>query len=577
MHTFIIIASTFLIILAYFFHPIPLQGGNVDLNHHLLLGKTILQNQSIPATNIFTYTADNFSFIHSGWLSDVIFYLIFTFFQYNGLILFGVLLVLCTMLLFFFNTELKTKYIALCSVILLNMQIIIGRTEIRPELLSYLFLSLYLFILYKYRKEKTKLLYLLPILQILWVNVHIYFIVGVLTLLCFFIDALRSSKYRFSNKKIRTLGLVTLLTLTGNILNPYFIQGALYPFFFTLNYGIDVTENYPLYRAFTSYIDPAMLYFLFSFLSIWLLLLLFRKRIPFIDYLLVILFSLLSFYAVRNIPLFAIGTIIPATRVLLVLYEKVHLPLIHTFGNYTKLILVCACLFLISPGLFLSVRSAGIGFGVSDDAQEAVAILKTSNLSGRIFNNYDIGNYLSYYVYPEAKIFVNGSPEAFPEGFFQNVYYPSISSFAIFQSMDKKYNFNSIFYEYTNAVASQNLLLEQLIQSDQWKLVYVNHRIVVFLKNNEINKKYIAAHAINEAKISLQTFNMEQKENIRDVANLFRIFQWYEKMYELDLLYLQQDPYNCAALYEVAVYLNSKNDPLSNIYYDRLRYNCQSQ
>lgn len=48
----------------------------------------------------------------------------------------------------------------------------------RPEIFSFLFTSLTLFILERYQRNKTRLIYLLPLISLIWVNTHIYFFMG---------------------------------------------------------------------------------------------------------------------------------------------------------------------------------------------------------------------------------------------------------------------------------------------------------------------------------------------------------------------------------------------------------------
>lgn len=52
------------------------------------------------------------------------------------------------------------------------------RFIVRPELASYFFLALYFYILHHYRENKGRLIYLLIPLQILWANMHGFWVIG---------------------------------------------------------------------------------------------------------------------------------------------------------------------------------------------------------------------------------------------------------------------------------------------------------------------------------------------------------------------------------------------------------------
>ena len=61
--------------------------------------------------------------------------------------------------------------------------------------------------------------------------------------------------------------------------------------------------------------------------------------------------------------------------------------------------------------------------GLLPKINAAADFYKTNKIQGPIFNNYDIGGYLIFHLYPE-KIFVDNRPEAYPTSFFQDVYIP---------------------------------------------------------------------------------------------------------------------------------------------------------
>ncbi len=88
------------------------------------------------------------------------------------------------------------------------------RFTIRPDILSALFLVVFIFIL----KEKNNYLYLLPLLQIIWSNIHGFFFIGPLIIFIFAVTG--------NNKK---LWIIFILSLLATLVNPQFLKGALYP------------------------------------------------------------------------------------------------------------------------------------------------------------------------------------------------------------------------------------------------------------------------------------------------------------------------------------------------------------
>ena len=76
-----------------------------DIGRHLKTGEIIWQTKSVPTTNLFSFTEPDFPFTNHHWLSEVIFYGIFSLGGFTGLILLKVFVVLVTFLLLFFATK----------------------------------------------------------------------------------------------------------------------------------------------------------------------------------------------------------------------------------------------------------------------------------------------------------------------------------------------------------------------------------------------------------------------------------------------------------------------------------------
>src|SRR3989338_9141741 len=56
-----------------------------DIGRHLKVGEIIWQTKEVPKTNLFSFTEPDFPFINHHWLSEVIFFGIFSYFGFIGL------------------------------------------------------------------------------------------------------------------------------------------------------------------------------------------------------------------------------------------------------------------------------------------------------------------------------------------------------------------------------------------------------------------------------------------------------------------------------------------------------------
>src|SRR3989344_5135915 len=150
-----------------------------DLGRHIKLGEIIVQTGQVPKVNLFSYTNPDFPFVNTHWLFGVIAHL----FHQVGVL--PILLIL-KVVIFLLSVWLIIKIIPsnktalLLPIGFIFLHVLRERTELRPEIFSFLFTASTLYILEKYLKGPTKLIYLLPLIQLLWINTHIYFFVGLI-------------------------------------------------------------------------------------------------------------------------------------------------------------------------------------------------------------------------------------------------------------------------------------------------------------------------------------------------------------------------------------------------------------
>jgi hypothetical protein len=211
MKKYFLIALKVLIALAIFSwfgfllsHKIDLTTA--DLGRHIENGYLILHGSSadrngILHTNFYSYTLPNQPFVNHHWGSGVVFYLIYSWFGFVGLSVFYLILGLLTLWLFFDVARKSSNFWIGCTVTIILIPLIASRAEIRPEIFSYFFTGLFLWVLYSWRYGvknniqqvvNGKIIWLLPILMLVWVNLHIGFVFGFLVLFAFLMQQLFS-------------------------------------------------------------------------------------------------------------------------------------------------------------------------------------------------------------------------------------------------------------------------------------------------------------------------------------------------------------------------------------------------
>jgi tetratricopeptide (TPR) repeat protein len=167
-----LIALFFLLLIGYFI-AWPIQMTDTDLWYHLSGGRYFWQNGMIARDAFFSYIIPPKSWYNYYWLFQAIVYKVFQWTDYYGLIALRCFLYFLTALficLFFVRRqENRTELLlGLFLFVACATAILYRELAVRPHLFSYLFIVVFLYIL-EFKQDK---IWLLPLLGILWSNVH---------------------------------------------------------------------------------------------------------------------------------------------------------------------------------------------------------------------------------------------------------------------------------------------------------------------------------------------------------------------------------------------------------------------
>ncbi len=538
----------FFLLFIGFFHPV--YSITQDLGRHLITGEIILQTYSVPKTNLFSYTYPNFPFINHHWLSEVLYYSSFQKIGFNGLLFLNTILALLSFGLIFFKINKKSGILSLLFCSLLFLPILFERTDVRPEFFSFLFLSLFIVILYRLREKFTRLIFLLPLIELFWVNMHIYFPIGIVLLMFFIIDGIFKKPF---NSRYTGISLLVLAgCILATLLNPNGLTGALYPFSVFQNYGYSIEENQNIFFLWSLIHKQSILFFFIAVPILFVNLTLNFKRVLLVDWLISIFFTILAILSIRNFPLFVLATFIPFTKALSNI--KLSLP------KHLRTVLF---IFLLGLAVFEAhgiYTKKGFGLGVEKGAKEAADFFIKGKLKGPIFNNFDIGSYLDYRLYPREKVFVDGRPEAYPASFFKDIYIPMQLDDRKFELEDQKYNFNTIFFSHTDQTPWAEAFLKQVTRNNKWQMVYLDDFTVIYTHDKNIKPVIKTDYSNMQSLIQLAHFF--QNKDLGDME-----INIYQKI-------LNINPTYCPALYNLALKLQNKNDPSFPIFLNRFQQNC---
>ena len=515
--TIAIVATVFLFVwgLSLFAQKIDLTTA--DLGRHIKNGELILngsveERRAVFTENFYSYTEPTHPFLNHHWGSGVLFYLIERVAGFGGLSLFFLLGIALSL---FFSFDLARRgsniFIAL-SLSLFFLPIMAVRSEIRPEVFTYLFSIFFAWLLFRYERGEvpSRALWLLPIVGFFWVNLHIGFIFGIFIIGIFLFSRMVKDRHLLSSGAKR-LWIFLCATSFVTLINPAGLAGVLYPFRIFTAYGYRVLENQSVRfiegLSLTTGYD--ILLFKASAVLVGFLVLLFlmrgKGRFPLPFFLFSAVFGVLAASQVRQFPLFALFAL-PTVALLImgfrVAKQEAGKSAYHVPASLTVLLFALCVLGLVRGERLLEGRSANFGIGLAPGNALSGEFIKAVGISGPIFNNYDIGSYLVYVFAPQTKVFVDNRPEAYPPDFFDVRYIPPQEDGAKFDGLDREIHFNAIIFNYRDATPWAQAFLMRMLADRRFAPVFADARVIIFVRRDEGNKALIQQYEIAQDRFS---------------------------------------------------------------------------
>jgi len=208
---------------ALFFAARPISDG--DFWFHLKSGENIIHTGLMPRIDTFSFTNYGAPWTAHGWLSGVVFYLVYSRLGFNGLIL--IFAILAALAFWIALKRADSHPLIAGSVTLLGLWTVVRHIGVRPRVFTLLLSSVFLAILTRYaRLGSGRAIWLLVPLMALWANLHGGFLIGLgligLTIVAILLDAWAAGENAQALwPRLRTLGIVMLGCVLAALLNPY--------------------------------------------------------------------------------------------------------------------------------------------------------------------------------------------------------------------------------------------------------------------------------------------------------------------------------------------------------------------
>jgi hypothetical protein len=387
-----------------------------DLWWHIKVGEGILATHHWPASDPYSFTVSGQPWLAYEWLGGVLFASVK---GVGGLLGLQALLIILgaaiMVALYIFATlrsgNSKAGFVTAAVLLVLAA----SNFNLRPQMLGYLFLILTLTALERFRQGKRGALWFLPILFLLWINVHGSWELGLGVMFVYWASGLKGFGFgdiearRWEPADRQRLSFVFLLCLAVIPITPYGTRLAAYPF--------EVASSLPINMANINEWQPMPFNLFGAKLFLALILGLFIVQIAF----------RLS-WRLEELALFFFGTAMACIHVrFLLIFVPFFAPLLATtLARWLPKYQREKDKFILNAIIMISMLAAMVHYFPSQTKigenvarnfpVGAVEYMREHPVPGPMFNSYNFGGYLVWSRSPEHRVFIDGRGELYERG-----------------------------------------------------------------------------------------------------------------------------------------------------------------
>ena len=377
-----------------------------------------------------------------------------------------------------------------------------ARNLLRPLIFNFPFISLFLIILYGYRRTlDPKRLILLPVLGVFWVNLHLgSFVYGGAIIAAFLLGSVleyavercrcrqpEGSPISGKLTQVSALFFVFFCYQACFLITPYGVDGFLFPFKVFLN--PDFIQFYKFKRIISEMASPAGSLGSVSWVQFVLLagmvagsIYMGKKK----DLVSVVLFAFGVFaflQSMRAVTFFVLISVYIIAQCWIEggwVGKEEHSPQSQRRLNILMVLVLLACGYMgvhsiASRGHDVPARAGK--YAMPGDPQKAAAYLKDNALEGLVFADDHLGGYLIWSGYPRLRPFVDG--RQLNQEYFQMYLDALDRPEVVWDSMERRFGFSAVIFDMNFSLSLK--LINHITHSGRWRQAYRDRDMVVYI------------------------------------------------------------------------------------------------
>jgi hypothetical protein len=469
--------------------------ADTDSWWHLLSGRYIVENRSVPLTDPFSHTRLGAAWIDHGWLAQILLYGLYALGGWMALSL-GVATLVTLAFIFVYRQSTGNPFLRAFGVILgaITSSVVWAA---RPQIVSFLLTALVAYLLDRYKRRGGRLLPWLPLILLVWANVHGGYAIAFILMLVYLAGegANLLTRHRedpvLSGRQLLHLSIVMGICFLAVGINPNTWQMWLYPFR-TVGIGVlrDFIQEWQSPNFHLAWQQPFILLLLLTVLALTRS----DRRADFTDLALLAVWTIWALLAGRNIAIFALVAVPIFVRYGTAAWDRQvkdwkdapwARPLLQAAGqpmasgrvlkllNWLLLSLVVIAAMI---KIYLPLAPGAVEKATRESLPvDAVAYIQAERPPGPMFNSYNWGGYLLFTLWPDYPVFVDGRTDLYDDAFLRR-YLTAYVADEGWQAVLDEYDIRLVFIE-TNSMLAKFLRLDSA-----WQEVYRDEMATLFAR-----------------------------------------------------------------------------------------------
>lgn len=464
---------------------------------HLSVGRYIYEHHTVPSTEVFLYPLEGREVSYSEWLFGLMIYGVYKLGGgMDAVILFKAAIITLAFYMFYLAARIRGvsawTYIplALCTAVVMRFRFLE-----RPETVTYLFLGVSMYLFERHRVRGGRLVFLVPVMQVVWANMHPastlgVFVAGVYAASAAYEGYLADAK----GANLKPLLAVFILTALATLVTPFPLE----PFRMTFEVMAigelknAISETGPITQF------PMFLKEYLVICAAWGAMACAtyqrgRKLQP-RDIAFFVIFAVLPLSSLKALSVFVLFAMVQLADGVERLAAELE-PKLGVLAVMTAIIPLAVVLFIDRPP-----AGVGVGLGVARAHYPAGAVqfINQTSIEGNIFNLFQHGGYMSFNLSPARKVFIDDRLTSRAWVWDNAMQYNKVAMAldGWREVLDEKgvtlIVASGCFWE----SAMTYPLVEVLYSDPDWALVYAGEDGFVYLRNTEQLKPYITRYGL---------------------------------------------------------------------------------